>query len=92
MAASESNPSPESKELALISKVEFRIAVAESETKLESLLNTYLAPLLLKLASEYASVRNKVRGLPLSFLEEGTSTTRWRLIWSLPGHSNLSTY
>ena len=53
-------PSTESKELALIDKVELRIALTDSDAKLESVLNVYLAPLLLKLASEHISVRNKV--------------------------------
>ncbi|KAL8848795.1 MAG: hypothetical protein Q9221_006173 [Calogaya cf. arnoldii] len=50
----------EAKELNLVGKVELRIALAESDAKLESILNTYLPPLLLKLASEYLDVRNKV--------------------------------
>ena len=54
-------PDTETKELSLVSKVELRIALADSDTKLEALLKTFLAPLLLKLASEYSSVRNKVR-------------------------------
>lgn len=53
--------STEAKELALVEKVEFRIALADSDQKLQNILNTYLAPLLLKLASDYASVRDKVR-------------------------------
>lgn len=52
--------SPEQRELSLIGKVEMRIALADSDSKLESTLKTYLAPLLLKLASEHQSVRNKV--------------------------------
>lgn len=52
--------SPEAKELNLLSKVELRIALADSDQKLETILNTYLAPVLLKLASEHLSVRNKV--------------------------------
>ena len=55
----------EEKELSLVGKVELRIALADSDEKLEALLKTYLAPLLLKLASEHASVRNKV-GQPIS--------------------------
>ncbi|KAK5170812.1 hypothetical protein LTR04_003240 [Oleoguttula sp. CCFEE 6159] len=51
---------PEAKELSLVGKVELRIALADSDVKLETTLNTYLAPLLLKLASEHLSVRNKV--------------------------------
>lgn len=50
----------EAKELALVGKVEMRIALADSEKKLEDLLRVYLAPLLLKLGSEYVAVRNKV--------------------------------
>lgn len=49
-----------STELALVNKVEMRIALASTDAKLESLLKVYLAPLLLKLASPHASVRNKV--------------------------------
>lgn len=55
----------EAKELALVGKVEMRIALASSDKKLEDLLKVYLAPLLLKLGSEYVAVRNKVRSLPL---------------------------
>ena len=52
--------SPEARELNLVGKVEMRIALADSDTKLQSLLSTYLAPLLLKLSSEHLAVRNKV--------------------------------
>jgi proteasome component ECM29 len=52
--------SSEERELALINKVEMRIALASSNDKLAGLLKTYLAPLLLKLASEHLSVRNKI--------------------------------
>ena len=52
--------SPEQRELALVGKVEMRIALTDTDAKLESILKTYLAPLLLKLASEHQSVRNKV--------------------------------
>lgn len=55
-----SEMSPEAKELALVGKVEMRIALASSEKKLEDLLKVYLAPLLLKLGSDSAAVRNKV--------------------------------
>ena len=51
---------PEARELALIGKVELRIAVAATDEKLQSMLNTYLAPLLLKLLSDFVSVRNRV--------------------------------
>ncbi|TLD39235.1 Tryptophan-tRNA ligase [Venturia nashicola] len=52
--------SAEERELALVNKVEMRIALASSDDKLEALLKTYLPPLLLKLTSEHLSVRNKV--------------------------------
>ncbi|PWY76365.1 proteasome component [Aspergillus sclerotioniger CBS 115572] len=59
--ATEATPaSSEARELSLISKVELRIALADTDAKLEPLLNTYLAPLLLKLGSENLAVRNKV--------------------------------
>ncbi|KAJ4301062.1 proteasome component M29 [Kalmusia sp. IMI 367209] len=51
--------SPEARELALVGKVEMRIALADSEKKLEDLLKLYLAPLLLKLGSDSVAVRNK---------------------------------
>ncbi|KAL8803214.1 MAG: hypothetical protein Q9182_003315 [Xanthomendoza sp. 2 TL-2023] len=57
MAATES---PEAKELSLVGRVELRIAMTDSDPKLETILNTYLPPLLLKLASDHISVRNKV--------------------------------
>ena len=49
----------EARELSLVGKVEMRIALA-NDVSLSKTLNTYLAPLLLKLASEFVSVRNKV--------------------------------
>lgn len=52
--------STESRELDLVGKVEMKIALAKDD-KLESILKPYLPPLLLKLASEHVSVRNKVR-------------------------------
>lgn len=51
--------STEVKELELVGKVEMRIALAKDD-KLESILKPYLPPLLLKLASDHQSVRNKV--------------------------------
>ncbi|ORY12152.1 proteasome stabiliser-domain-containing protein [Clohesyomyces aquaticus] len=51
---------PEARELALVGKVEMRIALADSDKKLEDLLKLYLSPLLLKLGSESVAVRNKV--------------------------------
>ncbi|KAK0887798.1 proteasome component M29 [Friedmanniomyces endolithicus] len=55
-----STQTPEQRELALIGKVELRIALADSAPKLEAILKTYLAPLLLKLSSEHVDVRNKL--------------------------------
>ncbi|KAJ5834299.1 Proteasome stabiliser ECM29 [Penicillium robsamsonii] len=52
--------SPEARELSLIGKVEFRIAMADTDAKLQSLLGTYLPPLLLKLGSDSVEVRNKI--------------------------------
>lgn len=49
----------EARELDLVGKVEFRIAVADTDAKLERVLQTYLTPLLLKLTSTQ-KVRNKV--------------------------------
>ena len=51
--------STEARELELVGKVEMRIALAKDE-KLESVLKVYLPPVLLKLASEHQTVRNKV--------------------------------
>lgn len=57
----------EAKELRLVNSVELKIALADSDSKLQKLLNLYLPPLLMKLGSPHASVRNKVR---------------FRIIWS----------
>jgi len=54
------NQTPEARELSLVGKVEMRIALTDNDEKLQNTLNTYLPPLLLKLASEYVSVRTKV--------------------------------
>ena len=63
MASDPAAASLEARELSLISKVEFRIALADTDAKLQSLLQTYLVPLLLKLGSENLAVRNKVIGV-----------------------------
>ena len=63
--------SPDARELALVGKLELRIGLANSDKKLEDLLKLYLAPLLLKLGSDSAAVRNKVSLLStLSLLPE----------------------
>jgi len=51
--------STEARELVLVGKVELRIALAKDD-KLEGVLKLYLPPLLLKLSSDHAAVRNKV--------------------------------
>ena len=51
---------PEDKELRLVRSVEFKIASASTDKKLEELLDKFLPPLLLKLASDSLAVRNKV--------------------------------
>ena len=60
MSTSTPNAITEGKELDLVGKVELRLALADGDKKLGSLLKTYLCPLLLKLGSEHLSVRNKV--------------------------------
>ncbi|KAG5927105.1 hypothetical protein E4U42_002583 [Claviceps africana] len=56
-----SAPSSEQRELQLVESVEFKIlAVANQEDKLHQLLQRYLAPLILKAASEHASVRSRI--------------------------------
>ncbi|KAG6007310.1 hypothetical protein E4U21_006121 [Claviceps maximensis] len=53
--------STEQRELQLVESVEFKIlAVANKEDKLHQLLQRYLAPLILKAASEHASVRARI--------------------------------
>lgn len=51
---------PEQREIELVEKVELRLALADTPLKLEKCLDMFLAPLLLKLASPYASVRQAV--------------------------------
>lgn len=70
MDSSSSQTPAEAKDLSLLSKVEMRIALADTESKLESTLRTYLTPMLLKLASDHISVRNKVRAFPCSLLKQ----------------------
>ncbi|KTW32158.1 uncharacterized protein T551_00840 [Pneumocystis jirovecii RU7] len=48
------------KELKLLSGVEFHLALADTDIKLENTLKTYLCPMLLKLASPHDIVRKKV--------------------------------
>lgn len=50
----------EQRELSLVGKVELKFAFADTEAKLSTQLQTYLAPLLLKLASPHQNVRQKV--------------------------------
>jgi proteasome component ECM29 len=53
-------PPSEERELSLLNKVELRIALAETDDKLQGLLKTYLVPVLVKLTSPHLKVRNKV--------------------------------
>ena len=50
----------EEKERDLVAKVELRLALADSAEKFQQGLDTFVAPLLLKLASPHASVRQAV--------------------------------
>lgn len=59
MAITSNMETPEARELSLVGKVEMRIALANDDS-LSKTLDTYLAPLLLKLGSDFVSVRNKV--------------------------------
>lgn len=53
--------SAEQRELKLVESVEFKIlGVANKEDKLHELLQRYLAPLILKAASDHAAVRARV--------------------------------
>ncbi|KAL9616917.1 MAG: hypothetical protein Q9160_008265 [Pyrenula sp. 1 TL-2023] len=72
----------ESRELDLVGKVEFRIAAADSDAKLERVLNTYLAPLLLKLASS-----NKVRNKVIEVCQHVTTRTSAPSTIKLPVHA-----
>ncbi|KAK9474456.1 proteasome stabiliser-domain-containing protein [Dipodascopsis tothii] len=53
----------EAAELSLVGKVELKILLADTDAKLGSILKIYLAPLLLKLSSGHASVRQKVSSI-----------------------------
>lgn len=69
--------STEQRELQLVENVEFKIlAVANKEEKLDDLLQKYLAPLMLKAASEHASVRTRV-----SLAIDKTDFGKQRLTW-----------
>ena len=50
----------EKKELELVEKVELRLALSDTPEKFEKSLDIFLAPLLLKLASPYGTVRQAV--------------------------------
>ena len=58
------DPPDETKELALLNKAELRVALTDTDIKLQNILKVYLTPVLLKLASPHASVRNKVSPSP----------------------------
>ena len=69
---------PEARELSLVGKVEMRIALA-NDASLTKTLNIYLAPLLLKLTSEFVSVRNKVsiHHLPTGYLSKKMAVVKY---------------
>ena len=108
MSTTASNDTLEARELSLVGKVELRMALAESDAKLESMLKTYLPPLLLKLASDFASVRNKVKfstvttelHAPCPFCVCYLISTQidtlclrsWLISSVIPGHYYLSAY
>jgi len=73
----------EARELELVGKVEMRIALAKDEN-LESILKPYLPPLLLKLASDHQTVRNKVNSLRFQARDVFTD--------SFGGDINMSTH
>ncbi|KAI5783555.1 proteasome stabiliser-domain-containing protein [Geopyxis carbonaria] len=50
----------QAKELRLVENVELKIALADTDGKLQRLLNLYLPPIILKLNSPHITVRNKV--------------------------------
>ena len=50
-------------DLELLENVELRFAMADNETKLQSALSTFLSPVLLKLDSSHAQVKQKVMGI-----------------------------
>ncbi|CAI2172736.1 418_t:CDS:10 [Funneliformis geosporum] len=51
------------KEIELLEKVELRIALAETDQKLEKILDTFLSPILLKLESPHEVMRTKVMSI-----------------------------
>ena len=71
--------STESKELELIEKVDLRLALADTSEKFERNLQAFLAPLLLKLASPYHSVRTNVLNSLKNILSRLTSLTNVKL-------------
>ncbi|KAF2671482.1 ARM repeat-containing protein [Microthyrium microscopicum] len=58
MSSTDAVPS-EAREVALVEKLEMRIALAQDDKKLQAILLTFLPPLLLKLDSPHLAVRNK---------------------------------
>lgn len=77
--------SPEAKELRLVGNVELRLAMIMTDGAMEKALNTYLAPLLLKLASEFVSVRNKV----ISVCQHVNTRIKPPYVAPIPGHERF---
>lgn len=71
--------STESKELELIERVDLKFALADTPEKLELNLQAFLAPLLLKLASPYHSVRTNVLNSLKNVLSRLSSLTNVKL-------------
>jgi proteasome component ECM29 len=73
----------EQRELQLVDRLELRLALAKDAGKFESLLNTYLCPLLLKLKSPSLNVRNKTVSIcmHLSTRIEGDGVYVARLVY-----------
>ncbi|KAI5306570.1 proteasome component M29 [Ascosphaera pollenicola] len=70
---------PTERELRLVNAVEMRIALADTDEKLQELLKKYLPPLLLKLASKSLDVRQKVISICQHINTRLRPLTRFRL-------------
>lgn len=67
------------KELDLVGKVDLRLALAESNEQLQNSLNSYLAPVLLKLASPHGQVRQAVFKIIQNVFPRITAATTLKL-------------
>lgn len=80
-SATEKAAPSEEKELALVEKVEMRLALAKSPEKFQGLVKTYLAPLMLKLVSPHQAVREEVSSICQHILKriDAGYVTIWNL-------------